>query len=121
MTLHYAPDSVGDWRIVPDCPPFSPIRMFRRFASVARAAGHDGLAAELEFAAVGEGWAKLDPFPGYTGRPRLASARAGGAFASAIVDLYEHHVGPALDGGPPPEPIMGWVAPLTLWGRVPRR
>lgn len=122
VTLHFAPHTVAEnWTALADCPAFGPVPLFTGLAAAARHTGRRELAAEFEFAAMGEGWAQLRPFPGYTGRPSLATAEAGAAFAEAILDLYEPHVEAVLSGGEPERPIMQWAGPLTLWGRIPRK
>jgi creatinine amidohydrolase len=125
MALHYAPTQVSPaHRALPACPSPRKARLFAGAAGLARALGAQRLAAELENVAVGVGWYDLSPFPGYTGRPALAAASAGKVFADAIVSLYAEAVEAVLvNGAPPPSPVMRWIQPLTLGGRVgmPRR
>lgn len=55
---------------------------------VASALGASELGRELALAGDGLAWYALRPFPGYAGRPHLASAEAGAVFAREIVSLY---------------------------------
>jgi hypothetical protein len=76
------------------------------------------LARELELAAVGFGFNRLQPFPGYTTRPHLASAATGAAFVRRMIDGFAPTVDAVLHGRQePPEPIMPWLARLTAGGR----
>jgi len=76
-------------------------------------------AAEMRFASQAAGWVHLRPFPAYTSRPEHAAASAGAFFAARLLEKYEAAVERAFDDGePPPAPIMRWIEPLTLWGRL---
>lgn len=121
MALWAAPDSVSSsYRELPPCPPI-PIDVRLEVASVvAGLAGKTQLARDLEFASRGIGWQKIRPFPGYTGRPALASREAGEVFARAIVELYDAPADDVLFGRVrSPEPIMQWTKRATLDGRIP--
>lgn len=119
--LALAPDAVSPaWREVPDCPPVRPAPLFRALAGAAAAVGAATLAGELHAAAVATGWQSLRPFPGYTGRPRLASAAAGEVFVRFILDRYEAAAEAVwVRGEPHPAPILAWVRYVTLGGRTP--
>lgn len=114
MTLHYAPESVDQSYVeLPPCPQFSAHRGVMALANAARALGRNRLSAELRFAAIGMSWLALDPFPGYTGRPHLASGDAGAFFANAAIDRYEASVRAVFAGeGRSPKPIMPWLRPV---------
>jgi creatinine amidohydrolase len=119
MTLHYAPDSVGDHRSLPPCPTIVPRVGLRAAASIARTTGASQLAKELELAAFGLGWQALRPFPGYTGKPHLARAQSGAFFAEKIVEKFAHAVDDVFEGrARSPAPIMAWAARLTFEGRI---
>jgi len=120
VALHYAPHSVSPvHKQLPPCPPVSPDPKLRAAAAAARSLGRDTLARELAFAAMGLAWQSLRPFPGYTGRPHLASAAAGAVFARFIIDGYEVAVDDVLTGRTaPPEPIMAWMETLSAGGRI---
>jgi creatinine amidohydrolase len=120
MTLYYAPASVApDYRAVPPCPEFRPNRSFTAAARLARLMGADQLARELDFAAAGLGWTAMRPFPGYTGRPHLASAQAGAVFAQQLIDGYEKLAEDVFaDRASSPPPIMPWVEKVSLGGRI---
>lgn len=120
LMLHLNPDCVADcYRELPPCPPYAPQAAFQRMASVARRAGAESLARECEFVAMGLGWMKLDPFPGYTGWPHLASSEAGAAFADDIARRYAETAKRVLvDGADDPRPILQWLGTLTLKGRI---
>lgn len=120
MALHLAPASVsGERAHLPPCPPVPPDPRLRRAAAVARGLGRAALARELEFAAAAVGWNALRPFPGYTGRPHLASAAAGAVFTRFLMDRLAPLVGDVLAGrADPPRPIMAWMGTVTAGGRV---
>jgi len=120
MAMHLAPASVSPSHVdLPPCPPVTPDPRLRAAAAVARSLGRVGLARELEFAAAGVGWNALRPFPGYTGRPHLASAAAGAVFTRFLLDGLVPHVEAVLDGrAEPPRPIMPWIGALTAGGRI---
>ena len=120
LMLHWAPQAVSaDQPLCPPCPPVRPDRRMARAARLARRAGRHALADELDYAAVALGWQQLDPFPGYTGFPGLASAEAGACFAELVLERSVELCRRALAGSPDDDrPPMGWVGPLTAWGRV---
>lgn len=120
LSLHYAPRTVSPgWKDVPPCPPWPPAPALRAAALAARLAGQGTLAAEISYGALLSGWMGLRPFPGYTGRPGLASAEAGERLARLIVDGMADACLATFDrGAPPPEPVMAWLAAATLHGRV---
>ena len=120
LTMHYAPGSVDPRHVkLPRCPQFEPEPRVMSASKAARALGRKHLAAELAFAAWGLGWHALRPFPGYSGHPALANARAGAAFAKVFVDALVPLVSDALDGRPPrmtaPAP---WLHYATARGRI---
>jgi len=120
VALHYAPRSVSPLhRTLPPCPPVVPDGRLRFAARVARALGRPILARELELAAAGFGWGSLRPFPGYTGRPHLASADSGAVFARKIVDGYVPAVEAVFAGRErAPQPIMAWMGRVSGGGRI---
>ncbi|MBI2378632.1 MAG: creatininase family protein [Deltaproteobacteria bacterium] len=116
LVLHYSPSSVASFhsRLRP-CPPIRPVPRLERWSR--RTTG--ALSRELKFAALGLGWYQLDPFPGYTGQPAMATASAGESFARALTDLFEAPTRKVLrEGAEPPAPIMEWTRTLTLRGRI---
>lgn len=120
LALHHAPASVDPiYRELPDCPAFEPDRALEAASRAAARLGQGLRARELHFAALAIGWSKLRPFPGYTGRPRLATAEAGAYFARYIVERATPAVSATFDGAAPPPPVMRWLAALTLGGRLP--
>lgn len=119
VALHYAPDSVGERKGLADCPEIRPVEGYAKAAAIARRLGREVLARELELAAVGIGWGMLKPFPGYTGKPRLASAECGKVFARLMVERFGACVEGVFERGEaPPEPIMRWVEKVTMGGRL---
>jgi creatinine amidohydrolase len=120
MTLRYAPESVDPSYVrLPPCSTIKPNVLADNASKIARLSGREVLAKELALAAFGLGWKTLDPFPGYTGHPAQATARAGAYFAERILDVYEGLVRDVLYGeARSPEPIMTWTSKLTLGGRV---
>lgn len=70
-------------------------------------------------AAWGKGWYAMRPFPGYTSRPRLASAAAGWAFIGHVLPTILAEGRAVLwEDAPPPDPPMGWLHDLSLGGRL---
>lgn len=121
ISLHYAPHTVDpDWRSVPPCPIWRPDASLSRLSRIAEGLGRDRLSRELHFAAVGLGWYGLRPFPGYSGRPDLASPDAGAIFARALVERYVDHALAVFHGAEPTPAVLPWLAPLTLDGRLGR-
>jgi creatinine amidohydrolase len=120
VALQYAPEAVSDaYKTLAPCPEFGPTRMLSGAGRLARAIGQDALAGELGFAAVGTGWYKLKPFPGYTGRPHRATREAGKIFGRFMMEEFEPAVSAVLEGrSAPPAPIMPWVRWATLAGRI---
>lgn len=123
VALHYAPDSVSPvYKALPPCPPLPAVpqrRLLTLAARLARGLNRDTLAGELAFAATGLGWFALRPFPGYTGHPHLAGAAAGAHFARFMLDEMTPAVEAVLTGrADPPPPIMRWLGPLSLGGRL---
>lgn len=122
LALHHAPQSVSA-RLdqVPPCPRPEPVPWLARAAALARRARRTALADELAFAARALGWYRLRPFPGYTGSPHLARASAGRVLSEIISARFAAAAQAVLvEGAPPPPPVMGWLGPLTLGGRLPR-
>lgn len=120
LAMHFAPESVSpELASVSDCPPVEPDAMLAAAAKVAQTLGRTQLALELRYAAFGVGWNALRPFPGYTSRPRHATASVGNFFAQRILAEYVKAVDQVLyHGAPAPTPIMTWMPALTLNGRV---
>lgn len=120
LTLHYAPHTVSkDLASVPHAPKLVPDARVSFLADAAARAGLPRRAAELRFVAAALAWMSLDPFPGYTGKPSLANARSGAAFARLIVDDAAALARKVLvEGEPMPPPPLAWVKPLTLGGRL---
>ncbi len=120
LALHHAPHTVDDcFRELPDCPPVLPDPRLDALSRAALMLGDRVRARELTFAALGLGWSALSPFPGYTGKPRLASAEAGALFARFVADRAAAVVLDVLAGGAPPEPVMQWVHATSLGGLLP--
>jgi creatinine amidohydrolase len=120
IALHYAPASVSPiHRTLPPCPPITPDRALAAAARAAQRVGRARLAVELRFAALGRGWASLRPFPGYTGRPHLASAAAGAAFADRLAERYAEATRAVFAGAEGPKPVMPWLLGATLGGTIP--
>jgi creatinine amidohydrolase len=120
LALHFAPESVHPrFAELPPCPSVQRDRALHAVALAAGGLGRSTLAQELDFAAVARGWYALRPFPGYSGMPHLASARAGKKIAKLCVNEMLPTVMRVLDGaGSSPTPFMSWVRSATLGGRV---
>jgi creatinine amidohydrolase/Fe(II)-dependent formamide hydrolase-like protein len=120
IALHYAPESVGDFRGVPPCPPVVPDPALARVAAGLRAAGLRDRADEIGMLAAGRAWLALRPFPGHTGRPDLASPEVGAVLARIIGDRFASLVRDVLEGrARAPRPPFSWLEHATLGGRVP--
>jgi creatinine amidohydrolase len=122
LALHFAPETVSDHDRVPPCPRTQADKTILRLARAAHFAGRHPLAQELTFAAEAVSWYRLKPFPGYTGIPGVASPAAG----RQVADLALNHCLPVarrvLAGDIScPRPILSWLGPLTLDGRLTRR
>lgn len=119
LSLHYAPASVSPtYRDVAPCPAIEPVTAWMIASRVARAAGADTLSKECKLAAFGSAWQMLDPFPGYTGSPHLATPESGAVFAAHMVGQFAEHAERVFAGhATSPKPIMSWVAPLSANGR----
>ncbi|MBN8219405.1 MAG: creatininase family protein [Spirochaetes bacterium] len=109
LTLALAPASVDPaHKHLPDCPAIEIPAWQRAAIQGMRSVGQPMAARELFFAAEALAWLKLDPFPGYTGKPRFANAKSGELFVARILDEYEAAVHAVfVDGMNPPEPVMG--------------
>lgn len=108
LTLALAPDSVSpEHKNLPDCPPVEIPTWQKAAIHGMRSLGQAAAARELIYAAEALAWLKLDPFPGYTGKPRFANAKSGEFFVARILDEYEAAVRSVfVDGKNPPEPVM---------------
>jgi creatinine amidohydrolase len=122
LSLHYVPDTVGDYESVPPCPHFEPRTRMLKLARVARLTGNKELVAELEFSAKMMGWLRLENFPGYSGRPHLANLQTG-AFLADVLSEEACHIGLEVLHGdrPQPAPVLDWLRRLTLNGRIQHR
>jgi creatinine amidohydrolase len=120
LMLRWRPEAVDPrWRGLPDCPSIGRSGAFPAAARLLRSAGLEKLSREVEFAHVGIQWGKLRPFPGYSGKPRLANSEAGRLFAERTGLLLARAIrGYFLESIPPPEPIFKWVRALSLGGRI---
>jgi creatinine amidohydrolase len=120
VMLHYAPEHVSaDHVRLPPCAPITPNPFFVRVSKLLNAIGARDLARDLGFLAIGLGWYALRPFPGYTGRPHLASPAAGAHFAKMIVDAYVEATEGVLAGKiAAPAPVMPWLRAVSLGGRA---
>jgi len=121
LSLHWAPEAVDPiHRELPDVNLTTPDATLGRAARIARALGRDALARELDYAAHGVGWFKMRPFPGYTGRPRLACAAAGAVFARFAEERILDVTRAVLEeGAAAPEPPMRWLERVSVGGRIP--
>lgn len=121
VALELIPDAVSPtYRTLPPCPRPRPALHVVAARKLAEATGQVRLAQELKFAAEALGWMQLRPFPGYTGRPHLASARAGRVFVDEILGRYVALLTEVFAGRQvAPPPIMAWLATATLSGRIP--
>lgn len=115
LTLALAPGSVSPGHgKLPDCPPVEIPTWQKAAIHGMRSIGQKSAARELHYAAEALAWLKLDPFPGYTGKPRFANAKSGEFFVSKILDEYEAAVRAVfVEGKNPPEPVMDMTELLS--------
>jgi creatinine amidohydrolase len=120
VALRLVPHTVSEvYKRLPPCPPIKPDPALDLAAKAAAAVGRSQLARELGFAAEGKGWNAMRPFYGYTGRPAHATAESGDVFVREILNRYEEGVESVLAGeSTSPEPILKWVAAVSLNGRL---
>lgn len=120
LALHFAPDSVNAIRSeLPPCPPLVPSAHYQWAAAAATKAGFKTLGRELLLVGKAIAWSELRPFPGYTGRPHRANAKAGALLAALIRDRYASLANAVFYGnGVSPAPVMEWMPMATLGGRV---
>ena len=121
LSLYWQPEAVDPiHRELPDIDLDRPDPAVASAARVARGLGRRQLADELEYAAYGVAWAKMRPFPGYTGRPRLACAAAGAVLAQFAEErMLQASLAVLHDGAPAPEPPLRWLELASLGGRIP--
>jgi len=121
LTLHWAPEAVDAVHLeLPDVDLVVGDPTMLRAAHLAARLGRKVLARELEYASHGIAWAKMRPFPGYTGRPRLANPRAGAVLARfAEQRMLEATLAVLERGEPPAEPPMLWLERASLGGLIP--
>ncbi|MGZ3697162.1 MAG: creatininase family protein [Bdellovibrionota bacterium] len=120
LMLNYHPDWVApNYTELPSCPEIRPNYLFAAIAWVARRLGAERLARECGFIALGMGWLRLKPFPGYTGWPQRATVEAGAFLADYVTtrfaELTEAYFRKSLQ---PPRPILKWIVPVTLNGTL---
>ena len=120
LAMHFAPDSVKAIRSdLPPCPPLVPATQYQWAAAAATRAGFKTLGRELLLVGKAIAWSDLRPFPGYTGRPHRANAKAGALLAALIRDRYAALANAVFYGnGVSPAPVMDWMPMATLGGRV---
>ncbi|MBI3072088.1 MAG: creatininase family protein [Deltaproteobacteria bacterium] len=120
MMLRYEPKRVDPvYRELPPCGVVTSLPGLERAARLAKWCGRDTLASELSYAAYGNGWHALDPFPGYTGRPALASVEAAAFFAGEILPLFVENVRAAFAGDRSgPRSILPWLRTMSFGGRL---
>jgi creatinine amidohydrolase len=120
VLLHYGPEHVSrELAKIPPCPAFGKDARLAFASRLAKTFGAQELARELNFGALGLGWYLLRPFPGYTGRPHRANAKAGAYFARFIIDRYTQAAEAVFTrSAPAPKPIMSWVSTASFGGRA---
>ncbi|MEL6349140.1 MAG: creatininase family protein [Myxococcota bacterium] len=122
MTLYYAPESVSpQLQAVKPCPPLPKPALLVRLSDQLRRWGFLDRACEVRLIAMGIGWSRLRPFPGYTGLPHLANPASGAWLAKRIIAAVVDAAEEIFAGGPPlPTPPLHWLGALTLDGMIPR-
>lgn len=122
LSLYVAPDSVSqDYQSLPPCPRVTPHRALRLLSRAATAARRATIAKELSFAAYGLGWHQVQPFPGYTQSPHLATEASGRVFFDALTAkmaeamMQAFSVSTGVAKARCDAPIMGWLEPALLF------
>ena len=86
--------------------------------SISKIAGrfHSKTASELDYISVALNWLKLNPFPGYTGKPSKASAEIGEYFVNKhILPLYRQEAIDVLwEEKEPESPMMVWITKVPF-------
>ena len=120
VALALAPDHVdASYASLPPCPEVMRDPALLRASRLASRAGKASLAADLATAAHFVGWKALRPFPGYTGRPHLASVAAGRAIVGHLLRMLGDLTWAVLeDRAPVPPAPMAWLSRATLGGRL---
>lgn len=115
MTLALAPDSVDRSYVdLPDCPAIEIPAWQKAAIRGIRSIGQANAAREVVFAAEAMAWLNLQPFPGYTGSPKLANTRSGEYFVARVLDEYAAAVESVfLRGEKAPEPVYGVTEMLS--------
>lgn len=120
MALALAPESVDPSYVnLPECPDYEPDPGMLAISAALRIVGRERTAREIELGAWTNGWGKLEPFPGYTGAPHLASRQSGEAFVAYALETFVPVIREVFDGRRrAPDPPFGWLRTLTLEGRL---
>lgn len=120
MALALAPHSVDPGYVhLAECPEIVPDPVLAAVARVLKLAGQRTLSNEIMLGARAGGWGALDPFPGYTGAPHLASAASGEAFIAHAMERFVPLVRDVLlHGKKAPPPVMSWMEKLSLGGKL---
>ncbi|MBI5489752.1 MAG: creatininase family protein [Deltaproteobacteria bacterium] len=120
VALHYVPEAVADDfdRVAP-CPRVEPEPARMAVAALARCLGRTQESIALAAAARAASWFGLRPFPGYSGVPAAANARAGGLLAQYIERGFLEAADAAFLGRVPDgEWLVRTAARLSLGGRL---
>jgi creatinine amidohydrolase len=124
LALALAPDSVDPfYDELPDCPPWPQDPHLARLGRIAARLGFASLAKELRFVADMSLWNEVRPFPGYTGRPRLARAEVGEAFIEEILPHFVEAAVASFAGDRslrPPLQFLRWVSLDGRWNPISR-
>jgi len=121
LVLSLSPDNVDEnYKNLPAAGNFTPNFIFSALSKLAGSIGQKKLKNELNFAANGLGWSLGPEYRGYTGFPALASKELGDYFVyKKILPMYLQEVENVFERKQAPTgPIMSWVAPLSLGGRI---
>ena len=116
LCLYLAGESVDAiYKEMPDAPV---VKKEPLLQSISKVVGkfHSKTAQELDYASYGVGWIKLDPFPGYSGKPAKASAEIGEYFVNEhILPIYmEEAVNVLWEKSEPENPMMPWLTKLQI-------
>ncbi len=121
LVLHFAPETVGDYHVLPPCPQYRPNFLLLLVSKVCFSVNLTRVAKQFEFAAIAVQWQQLRPHPGYSGRPDLASKENGKLIAQEILEQYSRcvsdyfvtHNPKCLNSVP-----LGWLYFFSLGGKL---
>lgn len=120
LALALCPEGVSeDYARVAPCPEIRPVGWMQAVAERLEGWGREEAARQLRFAAWGIGWQRLDPHPGYSGMPHVASEAAGDLLVARVLAECEARARAVFSGEEAnPRPLAEWLGTASLGGRL---